>query len=243
MDLVIKTFGDFVTNEWYFAFPLFLMLLVATVLLIWRLMLNMHVRTNLNEFLPAFQLRWEREGVEGAKRFCKAQPGVIPSKLFVAGLDTYQAGAAAMRRSMASVIELEILPDLNFLLAPILAIAKIATMVGLLGTVISMIGTFSAIAQASNAAGVTSSAGRIGLALFATAFGLLTAIPLVFAHVLVKDWIARFELKMKSAAQKLIVIVTNTKPGTAPPEAAPVKEARPVEAGRRPAAAERGRRE
>ena len=59
---------------------------------------------------------------------------------------------------MANVIELEILPDLNFLLAPILAIAKIATMVGLLGTVISMINTFNAISQATKAAtgGVTS---------------------------------------------------------------------------------------
>ena len=35
-----------------------------------------------------------------------------------------------------------------FLLAPILAIAKIATMVGLLGTVISMINTFNAISEA-----------------------------------------------------------------------------------------------
>ena len=53
-----------------------------------------------------------------------------------------------MRRAMANVIELEILPDLNFLLPTILAIAKIATMVGLLGTVICMIGTFNEIQEA-----------------------------------------------------------------------------------------------
>ena len=45
-------------------------------------------------------------------------------------------------------IELEIVPDLNFLLAPILAIAKVATMVGLLGTVISMVNTFNKIQEA-----------------------------------------------------------------------------------------------
>src|SRR5207302_7749042 len=118
-----------------------------------------------------------------------------------------------MRRSMANVIELEILPDLNFLLPPILAIAKVATMVGLLGTVISMIGTFSAI-QSSKGGDVTASAGAIGLALFATALGLVTAIPLVFTHVLFKEWIAKFEVRMKSAAQKLLVIVQAAKPGT-----------------------------
>ena len=57
-----------------------------------------------------------------------------------------------MRRAMANVIELEILPDLNFLLPTILAIAKIATMVGLLGTVISMIGTFNEIQKSGRAA-------------------------------------------------------------------------------------------
>ncbi len=70
-----------------------------------------------------------------------------------------------MRRAMANVIELEILPDLNFLLPPILAIAKIATMVGLLGTVISMIGTFSEIQELSEQKGnssITSQSGSIG---------------------------------------------------------------------------------
>jgi biopolymer transport protein ExbB len=132
---------------------------------------------------------------------------VIAKKLFPAGLETRAQGASAMRRAMASVIELEIVPDLNFLLALVLAIAKIATMVGLLGTVISMINTFSAISAEQNAAGVTSHSKEIGLALFATALGLVTAIPLVFSHVLFKDWIARYELKMQSAAQKLLVML------------------------------------
>ncbi len=111
-----------------------------------------------------------------------------------------------MRRAMANVIELEILPDLNFLLAPILAIGKIATMVGLSVTVISMINTFNDI-QRSAGGNVTSSAGAIGLALFGTLLGLITAIPLVFAYVLFKDWIAKFEIQMKSAAQKLLLLV------------------------------------
>src|SRR5262245_64088509 len=107
--------------------------------------------------------------------------------MFVAGLENAKQGPAAMRRAMANVIELEILPDLNFLLAPILAIAKIATMVGLLLTVVSMINTFSAISQESSASGVKSNAGAIGLALFDTALGLVTAIPLVFSHAYFTD--------------------------------------------------------
>ena len=126
---------------------------------------------------------------------------MIPRRLFPAGLETSKQGLAAMRRAMATVIELEIVPDLNFLLPTILAIAKIATMVGLLGTVVSMIGTFNQLSKGGDMAAQSRS---IGLALFATALGLVTAIPLVFAHVMFKAWIASFEIKMKSAAHKLV---------------------------------------
>lgn len=208
----MEAFIKFVKEDWIFAVPLFLMSLVGLMLVLWRLLLNWNAGTNLNEFLPAFQDKLEKEGVPGALAYCKGRPDMIPRRLYVAGLDTSKQGLAAMRRAMANVIELEILPDLNFLLAPILAIAKIATMVGLLFTVISMIRTFNEISKAQGGQGVATQAGAIGLALFATALGLFTAIPLVFMHVLFKDWVAKFEIKMKNAAQKLIILVHNVKP-------------------------------
>jgi len=229
----------FVTEEWYFFFPLLAMSCIALLLVMWRLLLNMNARTDMGKFLPILQQVMQKEGVEGARKLCAAQKGLIPRKLFVAALDNAKQGAAAMRRAMANTIELEIIPDLNFLLAPILAIAKIATMVGLLLTVVSMIQTFSAIQKANDlaaagggsAGGAGSQAGAIGLALFATAMGLLTAIPLVFSYTLFKANIEKFELHMKSAGQKLITLVQNTKPGQAPPAgAAPAgaAAARPV---------------
>jgi biopolymer transport protein ExbB len=213
---------EFVTRHAYFAIPMFAMTLVAITLVVWRILLNRHASTNMNLFLPQFQDRLQKEGVEGALRLCQQETGVIPRKLFVAGLETARQGLAAMRRAMANVVELEILPDLNFLLPTILAIAKIATMVGLLGTVISMIGTFTEIQHLRESGkDVASRGGDIGLALAATALGLVTAIPLVFAHVLFKAWVANFEVRMKSAAQKLLVLVQNQKP-VASSKSAPV---------------------
>jgi biopolymer transport protein ExbB len=201
-------FWTFITTDWYFAIPLFFMSLVAVTLVIWRLLLNNTAKTNMNEFLPRFQEELEKKGIDAALRYCRSQTGMIPRKLYVAGLETSKQGLAAMRRAMANVIELEILPDLNFLLPMILAIAKIATMVGLLGTVVSMIGTFNKIQEGGEA---KAQSAAIGLALFATALGLVTAIPLVFTHVLFKAWIANFETKMKSAAQKLLILIRNAK--------------------------------
>jgi biopolymer transport protein ExbB len=185
------------------------MSLTAITLLVWRILLNVNAKTNMDEFLPVFQERLDKDGVEGALRYCRAQTGAIPRRLYTAGLETSKQGLAAMRRSMANAIELEIIPDLNFLLPTILAIAKIATMVGLFGTVVSMIMIFGRL-QESNVAGKSAD---IGLALFATAFGLMTAIPLVFAHVLFKAWVVQFETRMKSAAQKLLLLVQASRPG------------------------------
>ncbi|MFL5340839.1 MAG: MotA/TolQ/ExbB proton channel family protein [Gemmataceae bacterium] len=219
-----EALSNFIQNEWYFFIPLLCMSVTAMALIIWRLLLNRAAKTNMGTFLPVFQATLQKDGIEGARKFCSVQSGLIPRKLFVAGLDNAKQGASAMRKAMANVIELEILPEMNFLLAPMIAIGKIATMVGLLLTVVSMIETFSAIGAAvasGEKGGAGAQAGKIGLALFATAMGLITAIPLVFTHVILKDKIHKFELEMKSAGQKLMTLIANHKE-PAPKPAAPV---------------------
>ena len=213
----MKALGDFFLGEWYFSIPMTIMTITAFALVFWRWLLNANSNTNLETLLPDVQENLRRKGTKAALALCKEEKGLIPNTLFVAGLEASEQGVAAMRRSMAGAVELEILPRLNYLLAPILAIAKVSTMVGLLGTVVSMINTFTKIADPkAGAEGITGQAGSIGLALFATALGLLTAIPLVFAHVLFKAWISKFEIKMKRASQALITLVVTAK--NAPPE-------------------------
>jgi biopolymer transport protein ExbB len=205
---------DFFIGEWYFALPLVIMSLIAAALVIWRIMLNNTAKTDMDDFLPVFQETLRKKGVKGAIALCKEEKGLIPSRLYVAGLEASEQGTAAMKRSMATEAELEIVPRLHFLLAPILALAKIATMVGLFFTVISMINTFDALGDQGKQGGareIGSHSKKIGLALFATALGLFTAIPLVFSHVLFKEWIARFENKIKIASHKLVTLVTNYK--------------------------------
>jgi biopolymer transport protein ExbB len=90
-----------------------------------------------------------------------------------------------------------------------------------------MIKTFNAI-QDAGGGNVTAHSGAIGLALFATALGLVTAIPLVFAHVLFKAWIMKFEVRMKSAAQKLLILVQSAKPGGTAGAASKSNPANPV---------------
>jgi len=240
----MEAFVHFVTNHWFFAIPMFGMMIAAGVMVIWRMLLNHNAKTDMNLFLPRFVEVLQKEGIDGALKFCKAQPEseVIPRKLFVAGLENAKSGLAASKRAMATVMELEIIPDFNFLLAPILGIAKISTMVGLLGTVISMIGTFQELGKAEGGGGQGKASQEIGLALFATALGILTAIPLVYMHVMFKAWIHKYEIKMKSAGQKLILLLQSLKDRPPQPAgaAAPAAAGAPAAGGARPVAAQAG---
>ena len=193
----MAAFWKFVFGEWYFAVPMIALSIVAFTLVFWRLLLNLDARTSLKLFVPELEWHLTHGGVAAALRFCRERTDILPLRLCSAGLTAAGQGAGAMRRAMSEVLETDILPEMNFLLAPILAIAKIATMIGLLGTVVSMIHTFTAMNEAEHDPTATVQAGSIGLALFATALGLIIAVPLVFAHVLLKAFVHRFLLKMR----------------------------------------------
>src|SRR4051812_42882187 len=111
----MSTFLKFVTNDWWIAIPMFLMSFAGISLLIWRILLNVNGNTNLNPFSPALAAGRKKEGINGPLKMCRARHDIIPKRLFIPGLETAKQGLGAQRRAMANAIELEILPDLNFL--------------------------------------------------------------------------------------------------------------------------------
>ena len=143
----------------------------------------------------------------------------VVAKVFRTALEHSDQGKVAVRNAMADKIELEIVPDLNFLLSWILVLAKLSPMVGLLGTVWGMINAFGKIAGAVKV-NPSDLAGDIGMALFTTAEGLLIAIPLIFAYTMFRERVNRFEVDLQRAAQaavRLFPMMTGQSGRTAPP--------------------------
>jgi len=64
----------------------------------------------------------------------------------------------------------------------IATLANIATLLGLLGTIIGLIAAFSAVASADPAEKANLLSSSISIAMNTTAFGLITAIPLILFH-------------------------------------------------------------
>lgn len=205
----MSSFWMFVTKDWIFAIPMILMSISGIALITWRILLNRGILLDIENQLETIKTSLSRDGIKATINMVSNQKDWLSILLFSSGIKGLANGIPASRKELNNTVEFEITPRLHFLLPTMLAIAKISTMVGLLGTVISMIGTFTKIQEAQG--GVSEQAGSIGLALFATALGLITAIPLVFAHVLFKAQINDFEIKIKKAIQKFLEMALQIK--------------------------------
>jgi biopolymer transport protein ExbB len=183
-----------------FFLGVFAILFLASFLLIfWRWLLNRSAKTDLADFLHRLKEDLTAGRREDAIAMCEEETGAV-AKVFRTALETSPQGKVATRNAMIDKIELEIIPDLNFLLPWILVLAKLAPMIGLLGTVWGMIGAFDEIALAVKPE-PDALAGDIGMALFTTAEGLMIAIPLIFAYTMFRERVNRFEVDLQRAAQ------------------------------------------
>ena len=83
-------------------------------------------------------------------------------------------------------------------------IGAIAPMLGLLGTVVGMVGAFRVIASSGGQPNVAKMAGNIQLALMTTVMGLIVAIPAIFSYALLKNRLARMLTEVDMVTAELM---------------------------------------
>ncbi|MEJ2415569.1 MAG: MotA/TolQ/ExbB proton channel family protein [Exilibacterium sp.] len=105
------------------------------------------------------------------------------SKLLEVGLGLQ--GLVRRREDIEIAMEEEmmgIIPMLEKRIGSIALFANISTLLGLLGTILGLIAAFNAVANANPAEKADLLSASISIAMNTTAFGLITAIPLLFFH-------------------------------------------------------------
>lgn len=86
-------------------------------------------------------------------------------------------------------------------------LANVATLLGLLGTIMGLITAFAAVASADPAQKASLLSSSISVAMNTTALGLMTAIPLVFVHSLLQSRTASIIDTMEMAGMKLMNVL------------------------------------
>ncbi len=102
---------------------------------------------------------------------------------------------------------MEIIPQLEMRTHYIALLANIATLLGLLGTVMGLIDAFTAVAHAAPAEKADLLAAAISVGMNCTAFGLLFGIPLMILHSYIISMTARVVASLEMASVKTINII------------------------------------
>ncbi|GAB1258774.1 MotA/TolQ/ExbB proton channel family protein [Aurantivibrio plasticivorans] len=103
---------------------------------------------------------------------------------------------------------LETMPQLQNRTGYLAVLANVATLLGLLGTIIGLISAFTAVAVADPAQKSTLLSQSISVAMNTTAFGLIAAIPLLVLHAVIQNKTSAIVNSIEMAAVKFLNIMT-----------------------------------
>ncbi|MEN8130882.1 MAG: MotA/TolQ/ExbB proton channel family protein [Pseudomonadota bacterium] len=170
-----------------FMYPIALVLFVGVAISIERwIFLKKSLFTNQKAFSDLLPIL-------SSKNYDKAEEYVNSSKtaiarIVLAAVETLQV--SPRRDDIQAAIQegiLETLPRLSKRTNYLSILANIATLLGLLGTIIGLIAAFTAVAHADPADKATLLSQSISVAMNTTAFGLITAIPLLLIHSVLQN--------------------------------------------------------
>jgi len=110
----------------------------------------------------------------------------------------------AMEESM-----MEIIPQLEKRTPYVALLSNIATLLGLLGTIMGLIEAFTAVANASPAEKADLLSASISVAMNTTAFGLMSAIPLLLIHAKLTSTTGQIIDSLEMASIKALNTISN----------------------------------
>jgi biopolymer transport protein ExbB len=103
---------------------------------------------------------------------------------------------------------MEVVPRLEKRTHYLATFANLATLLGLLGTVIGLINAFSAVATVNPAEKANLLSASISVAMNCTAFGLMTAVPILFVHAFLQTKTTELIDSLEMASVKFLNAIT-----------------------------------
>ena len=128
------------------------------------------------------------------------------------GMGLARQGAVRRRDDIEIAMEesmMEIIPQLEKRTPYVALLSNIATLLGLLGTIMGLIEAFTAVANANPAEKADLLSASISVAMNTTAFGLMSAIPLLLFHAKLTSTTGQIVDSLEMASVKALNTITN----------------------------------
>ena len=127
------------------------------------------------------------------------------------GMGLARQGAVRRREDIEIAMEesmMEIIPQLEKRTAYVALASSIATLLGLLGTIMGLIQAFTAVANANPAEKADMLSASISVAMNTTAFGLMVAIPLLITHAVLTAKTGAIVDSLEMASVKALNVIS-----------------------------------
>ena len=200
----------FFQNGGPFMYPIAVVLIIGLTLAVERWLVlsasKVSNRRTYGRILPLLQKRDYNAIVDIARR-SKAPVG----RIVAAGLAKMQH--SSRRDDVEYAMEegvLEAVPRLEKRTHYIATLANIATLLGLLGTIMGLIAAFTAVASAEPSEKAALLSQSISVAMNTTAFGLMSAIPLLLLHAMLQNKTTEIIDSLEMAGVKSLNVIANT---------------------------------
>lgn len=183
MDTMYSIVGFFVSGG-VFMYPILLVLAFGLAIGIERYVTLTLVTQKNQKVWEDVQPLLSKGDFEGARKLTEGDDATI-SQVLSMGLSLQ--GAVRRREDIEIAMEesmMEIVPRLEKRTPYVALAASIATLLGLLGTIMGLIQAFTAVANANPAEKADLLSASISVAMNTTAFGLIVAIPLLIVHAI-----------------------------------------------------------
>ncbi|MDX1754915.1 MAG: MotA/TolQ/ExbB proton channel family protein [Marinobacter sp.] len=210
---MLETVVRFFQEGGPFMYPIALVLVVGLAIAIERfLFLGVVHRRNRQTFersiLPLLQKRDYQQAMAAASRSDSAIANILSAGLARLLNDHRREDIEyAMEEGL-----MEVLPRLEKRTQYLATLANVATLLGLLGTIIGLIAAFTAVAAADPSQKATMLSESISVAMNTTAFGLMAAIPLLMFHALLQTRTNELVDSFEMAGVKLLNIIADKAP-------------------------------
>jgi biopolymer transport protein ExbB len=207
---VIYAIVEFFVQGGIFMYPILLVFAVGVAIAIERYVtLAMLTRRNQGMWARVQPLLAKRD-FDKARELTAKDSSTI-AQLLNMGLE--RQGAVRRREDVEIAMEecmMEIMPELEKRTGYVGLSANVATLLGLLGTVMGLIQAFTAVANANPAEKADLLGAAIAVAMNTTAFGLLVAIPLLVVHAVLTAKVAQIVAGLEMASVKTLNAIQST---------------------------------
>ena len=192
-----------------FMYPILLVFAIGLAISIERWIQLVRVRSGNQKMWKQLYPILRKGEFEKARQMASKDKSIIAQML---GMGLARQGAVRRRDDIEIAMEesmMEIIPQLEKRTPYVSLLSNIATLLGLLGTIMGLIQAFTAVANANPAEKADLLSASISVAMNTTAFGLMSAIPLLLFHAKLISTTGEIVDNLEMASIKALNTISN----------------------------------